>query len=93
VINSVLSICRGRRSKKLLSEKDYFVRNQKRMQYDLVAAAGLPIGRRSYGKRYKKSSEFTIKRSFNLLAERECGGYVAASIILQIRALEYVGIC
>lgn len=39
---------------------------------------------------YKKSSEFAIKRSFNLLAKRECGGHVATSIILQIGALEYV---
>ncbi len=44
VISSILSICRGRRSKKLLREKDYFVRNQKRMQYDLIAAKALPIG-------------------------------------------------
>ena len=58
VINSVLSICRGRRSKKLLREKDYFVRNQKRMQYDLVAAAGLPIG--------SGAMESAIRRVVNL---------------------------
>jgi hypothetical protein len=58
VISSILSICRGRRSKKLLREKDYFVRNQKRMQYDLIAANGLPIG--------SGAMESAIRRVVNL---------------------------
>ena len=58
VISSILSICRGRRSKKLLREKDYFVRNQKRMKYDLIAANGLPIG--------SGAMESAIRRVVNL---------------------------
>jgi hypothetical protein len=58
VISSVLSICRGRKSKKLLREKDYFVRNQKRMKYDLIASIGLPIG--------SGAMESAIRRVVNL---------------------------
>ena len=58
VISSILSICRGRKSKKLLSEKDYFVRNQNRMQYDVVASVGLPIG--------SGAMESAIRRVVNL---------------------------
>ena len=58
VISSVLSICRGRKSKKLIREKDYFVRNQKRMRYDLIAAIGLPIG--------SGAMESAIRRVVNL---------------------------
>ena len=58
VISSILSICRGRRSKKLLREKDYFVRNQKRMKYDLIATNGLPIG--------SGAMESAIRRVVNL---------------------------
>ena len=58
VISSILLICRGRRSKKLLREKDYFVRNQKRMKYDLIATNGLPIG--------SGAMESAIRRVVNL---------------------------
>jgi len=58
VISSVLSICRGRKSKKLLRERDYFVRNQKRMRYDVIAAIGLPIG--------SGAMESAIRRVVNL---------------------------
>jgi hypothetical protein len=58
MLSSILSICRGRISKKLLREKDYFVRNQKRMKYDLIAANGLPIG--------SGAMESAIRRVVNL---------------------------
>ena len=58
VLSSVLSICKGRKSKKIRSERDYFVRNQKRMRYDLVSANGLPIG--------SGAMESAIRRVVNL---------------------------
>jgi len=71
VISSVLSICRGSKNKKLLSEKDYFVRNQKRMQYDKIAEIGLPIGsgamesavRRVVNLRLKGASIYWLKET------------------------------
>lgn len=58
VINAVLSICKGRRSKKLRAEKDYFVRNQSRMRYDYILSMGLPIG--------SGAMESAIRRVVNL---------------------------
>lgn len=58
VIASICKVCRGRKSKKLRSEKNYFVRNQKRMQYDLISKMGLPIG--------SGAMESAIRRVVNL---------------------------
>lgn len=58
VIDSVLSICRGCKSQKLRRERDYFVRNQKRMQYATVKQVGLPIG--------SGAMESAIRRVVNL---------------------------
>lgn len=58
VITSIRVICRGRNSKKLLAEKNYFVRNRKHMQYDVIASIGLPIG--------SGAMESAIRRVVNL---------------------------
>ena len=43
VISLIQSICRGRKSRKLKSEKNYSVRNKCRMKYDAILSIGLPI--------------------------------------------------
>ena len=58
VISSIQSICRGRKSKKLTSEKNYFVRNKNRMKYDSISSLGLPIG--------SGAMESAIRRVVNL---------------------------
>ena len=58
VISSIQSICRGRRSKKLTCEKNYFVRNKCRMKYDAISSIGLPIG--------SGAMESAIRRVVNL---------------------------
>ncbi len=58
VITSIRAICRGRKSKKLTTEKNYFVRNRKRMQYDHISSMGLPIG--------SGAMESAIRRVVNL---------------------------
>ena len=58
VIDSIRSICRGRRSKKLKTEKNYFVRNRSRMKYDAISSMGLPIG--------SGAMESAIRRVVNL---------------------------
>lgn len=58
VIESVRSVCRGRRSKKLTREKNYFVRNRSRMRYDAISLMGLPIG--------SGAMESAIRRVVNL---------------------------
>ena len=58
VIAAVLLACRGSKSKKLLREKSYFVRNQKRMRYSEISSQGLPIG--------SGAMESTIRRVVNL---------------------------
>jgi hypothetical protein len=58
VITSIRSICRGRKSKKLKTEKNYFERNRKRMQYSFISSLGLPIG--------SGAMESAIRRVVNL---------------------------
>lgn len=58
VIDSIKSICRGRKSKKLTTEKNYFVRNRSRMKYDEISLLGLPIG--------SGAMESAIRRVVNL---------------------------
>jgi len=58
VIASICKVCRGRKNKKLRSEKNYFVRNPKRRQYDLISKMGLPIG--------SGAMESAIRRVVNL---------------------------
>ena len=58
VITSIRTICRGRKSKKLMAEKNYFVRNKKHMRYDKISKMGLPIG--------SGAMESAIRRVVNL---------------------------
>lgn len=58
VITSIRILCRGRKSRKLTSEKNYFVRNQSRMQYDMITSMCLPIG--------SGAMESAIRRVVNL---------------------------
>ncbi len=58
VITSIRTVCKGRNSKKLLAEKNYFVRNRKHMQYDMISSLGLPIG--------SGAMESAIRRVVNL---------------------------
>jgi hypothetical protein len=44
VITEIRRLCRGRRSKKLRTERDYFCRNRGRMNYAEIRQKGLPIG-------------------------------------------------
>jgi hypothetical protein len=43
VIAAIKAFCRGRKSKKIATERNYFVRNQKRMYYQQVANHNLPM--------------------------------------------------
>jgi hypothetical protein len=44
VVESVTKICHGRNSKKIKREKNYFIRNSHRMNYDKLKTANWPIG-------------------------------------------------
>lgn len=44
VIEAVKVLCRGRRSKEIRTERDYFIRNRHRMHYAQIASLQLPIG-------------------------------------------------
>jgi len=64
VIEAVKEICRGRNSKGIRTERDYFVRNIARMAYDRVRALKLPIG--------SGSVESAIRRVVNLRLKGPC---------------------
>src|SRR5919109_25909 len=44
VVEAIQVFCRGRNSKAIMTERDYFVRNRQRMAYQTVRALKLPIG-------------------------------------------------
>lgn len=58
VIQAIREVCRGRNSKKLRRERDYFERNRQRMAYKKVSEIGLPIG--------SGAMESAIRRVINL---------------------------
>lgn len=58
VIDEIKRICRGRRCKKVRTERDYFIRNQKRMHYASISKMQLPIG--------SGTMESAIRRVINL---------------------------
>lgn len=58
VLKEIRRLCHGKRSKKLNTERDYFVRNQTRMNYAEIRRKGLPIG--------SGAMESAIRRVVNL---------------------------
>ncbi len=58
VIEAINHLCKTRRIKNLRRELNYFIRNQKRMQYDKIAEEGLPLG--------SGAMESAIRRVVNL---------------------------
>ena len=58
VVDTIRRICRGRCSKELRRERNYFVSNLKRMCYDKISKMGLPIG--------SGAMESSIRRVINL---------------------------
>ena len=64
VIEAVKAVCRGRYTKGIRTERDYFVRNISRMAYARVRALKLPIG--------SGSVESAIRRVVNLRLKGPC---------------------
>jgi len=64
VIDAVKEICRGRNSKDIRTERNYFVRNISRMAYARIRALKLPIG--------SGSVESAIRRVVNLRLKGPC---------------------
>jgi len=58
VIAAVQAICRGRNSKAIRTQRDYFIKNQSRMAYAKLIAMKLPIG--------SGAIESTVRRVVNL---------------------------
>lgn len=71
VIESVKKICRGRNSKEIRRERNYFIRNSKRMNYRKLKEANWPIGsgavesavRRIINLRFKGASIYWLKET------------------------------
>ena len=64
VIEAVRQICRGRNSKEIRTQRDYFVNNQNRMAYKKIKDMKLPIG--------SGGVESTIRRVVNLRLKGPC---------------------
>jgi hypothetical protein len=71
VIEAIREICRGRHSKKLSREKNYFFRNRYRMRYDTLKEISFPIGsgaiesavRRVINLRFKGASIYWLEQT------------------------------
>jgi hypothetical protein len=64
VVETVQSFCRGRNSKAITTERDYFVRNRQRMAYQTLKALKLPLG--------SGAIESAIRRVVNLRLKGPC---------------------
>ena len=64
VVEAVRAICRGRNSKAITTEHNYFVRNQHRIAYPRLKALQLPIG--------SGAVESAIRRVVNLRLKGPC---------------------
>jgi len=64
VVKAVQAVCRGRNSKAIATERDYFVRNEQRLAYPAVKALNLPIG--------SGAVESAIRRVINLRLKGPC---------------------
>jgi len=58
VTDAITTLCRGRRSKEFRREREYFLRNQDRVNYHTIEGMGLPIG--------SGAMESAIRRVVNL---------------------------
>ena len=71
VINEIRQVCKGKRGKKLKREREYFIRNQKRLCFAQRKDEGLPIGsgamesaiRRVVNLRLKSASTYWLKET------------------------------
>jgi len=71
VIEEIRLICKGKKSKKLRTERDYFIRNQQRLCYEQVKKEDLPIGsgavesaiRRVVNLRLKSASTYWLRET------------------------------
>jgi hypothetical protein len=64
VVQAVQSLCRGRNSKAITTERDYFVRNRQRMAYPTLKSLRLPIG--------SGAIESAVRRVINLCLKGPC---------------------
>jgi hypothetical protein len=64
VIKAVKTICRGRNSKSITRERNYFVRNEQRLAYPIMKALNLPIG--------SGAVESAVRRVINLRIKGPC---------------------
>jgi len=64
VVQAVQMLCRGRNSKAIKTERDYFVRNERRLDFSTVKALNLPIG--------SGAIESSIRRVVNLRLKGPC---------------------
>nr|WP_321398361.1 hypothetical protein [uncultured Desulfobacter sp.] len=64
VVHAVQTLCRGRNSKVIRTERDYFVRNRRRLAFPTVKAMNLPIG--------SGAIESSIRRVVNLRLKGPC---------------------
>lgn len=64
VVKAVQAICRGRNSKAIATERNYFIRNQQRMAYPTLKALKLPLG--------SGAIESAVRRVVNLRLKGPC---------------------
>lgn len=64
VIKAVQDICRGRKSKSIVKERNYFVKNAHRLNYPMIKGLSLPIG--------SGAIESAIRRIINLRLKGSC---------------------
>jgi len=64
VVEAVRALCRGRHTKAVTTERNYFIRNRRRMDYPMIKALHLPLG--------SGAVESAIRRVVNLRLKGPC---------------------
>ncbi len=64
VVEAVRALCRGRHTKAVTTERNYFIRNRRRMDYPMIKALRLPLG--------SGAVESAIRRVINLRLKGPC---------------------
>jgi len=85
VVKAVEGLCRGRHSKALTTEREYFAQNRHRMAYDRLKALQLPVG--------SGAVESAVRRVINLRMKGPCifWGKENADNMLMLRAYYKAG--
>jgi hypothetical protein len=90
VIEEIDALCQGKHSKKMATEREYFVRNKHRMRYQVLKEQNLPIGSGAVESAIRRVVDLRLKGGLYLLAGGRRRSNASPAGLLQSYPMEYV---